>query len=135
MATSILTGSSNNDSLNSEWLKVLEIKNAFTFAVEQKRNTKEIKSSLEAKALIYFKEKDLKKISDTQDLSEILLCANTDISDDFDDQFLFNSEKRNIGVKISKADGDKCPRCWKIHNQTEKHVFLCKRCASVINEN
>ena len=25
----------NNDSLNREWLKILEIKNAFTFAVEQ----------------------------------------------------------------------------------------------------
>ena len=34
----------DDDYLNKEWSKILEIKNAFTFAVEQKRNKKEIKS-------------------------------------------------------------------------------------------
>ena len=43
----------NNESLEEEWTKILEIKNAFTFAVEKKRNLKEIKSSLEARTFIF----------------------------------------------------------------------------------
>jgi len=121
--------------LNNEWSKILEIKNAFTFAVEQKRNKKEIKSSLEASAFVYLKDNEYKKISENQNLSEILISANIEISEDYDDQFLFNSDNKEIGVKIFKEEGDKCPRCWKLYKQLDEKNQLCDRCMSVINEN
>ena len=125
----------NDINLNNEWSKILEIKNAFTFAVEQKRNKKEIKSSLEASAFVYLKDNEYKKISENQNLSEILISANIEISEDFDDQFLFNSDNKEIGVKIFKEEGDKCPRCWKLYKQLDEKNQLCDRCMSVINEN
>ena len=121
--------------LEEEWTKILEIKNAFTFAVEQKRNLKEIKSSLEAKAHIYFKDSEYQKVCNSQNLSEILISSDIKISESYDDKFLFNSEGKEIGVKIFKEDGEKCPRCWKIFNKTKEVEELCKRCQSVIDEN
>ena len=125
----------DDDYLNKEWSKILEIKNAFTFAVEQKRNKKEIKSSLEAGAFIYFKDNEFRKILEDQNLSEILISSNIKISEDYDDQFIFNSADKEIGVKIFKEDGNKCPRCWKLFKQQDKNNQLCNRCRSVINEN
>ena len=112
----------NDINLNNEWSKILEIKNAFTFAVEQKRNKKEIKSSLEASAFVYLKDNEYRKISENQNLSEILISANIEISEDFDDQFLFNSDNKEIGVKIFKEEGDKCPRCWKLYKLSLIHI-------------
>ncbi len=124
-----------NESLEKEWSKILEIKNAFTFAVEKKRNLKEIKSSLEARAFIYFKSKEYKKIVEAHDLSQILISADVTVTEDHDEHFLFNSEEKVIGVKIIKQDGEKCPRCWKLFKKIDQGSELCKRCESVINEN
>ena len=37
---------------------------------------------------------------------------------------------KNIGVKVSKASGDKCERCWKYFESLSNDV--CERCAKVI---
>ncbi len=124
----------DNKDLDIKWEKILEIKNAFTFAVEHKRNLKEIKSSLETKALIYLKNLEYRKIAGSVDLSEILISSNVELSDDFDSEYLFNSDEKDIGVKITKEDGSKCPRCWKLVKLSDSKMELCDRCFAVINE-
>ena len=124
-----------SENLDKRWSKILEIKNAFSFAVEQKRNQKEIRSSLEAKAVIYLKDQQYKKIAESEDLSEILISSEVLISDSYDEEFLFNSDDRSVGVKISCEVGDKCPRCWKIFKQDKMKNDLCYRCFKVVNEN
>jgi hypothetical protein len=54
------------------------------------------------------------------------------ISESLDDDFLFISDEKNIGVKITVENGQKCPRCWKIF-QISENLELCKRCDKVIN--
>ncbi len=122
-----------NNELDEKWSKILEIKNAFTFTVEKKRNLKEIKSSLEAKAFIYLKDSEYKKIAQSLDLSEILISSAIEISDNFDRDFIFNNENGNIGVKITREDGYKCPRCWKLFKKLHENTELCNRCNSLIN--
>ena len=48
---------------------------------------------------------------------------------------VFNSDDKEIGVKIFKEDGDKCSRCWKLYKQLDENNQICDRCRSVINEN
>ena len=123
---------SHNVNIEKRWSKILKIKDAFTSTVEKKRNLKEIKTSLEASAIIYFKDAEYKKIAESLDLSEVLMSSSVKISKSVDDSFLFTNEEKDIGVKISKVDGQKCPRCWKIF-QVNKNLELCKRCNEVIN--
>ncbi len=124
----------NDLKLDDDWSKILEIKNLFTYAVEQKRNLKEIKSSLEAKVTIFFKDSELKKIIKDIDMSEILISSNVEISDTFDDNFYFDDDEK-VGIKIFKEDGEKCPRCWKVFKKSEiSDDNLCNRCDKLINE-
>ena len=125
----------NNEELNNIWVKILEIKNAFSFAVEHKRNLKEIKSSLEAKASIYLKNLEYRKIAQSVNLGEILISSDVKLSDNFNDGFIFSSKAKEIGISISKDDGEKCPRCWKQVRSFNKSDDLCDRCFLVINEN
>ena len=125
----------NNEKLSDRWAKILEIKNAFTFAVEHKRNLKEIKSSLEAKASIYLKNQEHIAIAKSLDLSEILISSNVIISNTFDEEHLFNSNEKAIGIKITKDNGKKCPRCWRLVKEFNNKIDLCFRCFAVINEN
>lgn len=39
---------------------------------------------------------------------------------------------RGIRVGVSKAEGNKCPRCWLYYPQEEFEGEICKRCASVL---
>jgi len=42
-----------------------------------------------------------------------------------------------LGVTVSKADGEKCERCWAYTNDVgsdSKHPTLCARCAAIVQE-
>ena len=119
--------------LEKKWCKILEIKNAFSFTVEKKRSLREIKSSLEVRADIFFKDSEYKKIAESFDLSEILISSKIKISDSYDENFIFNSDEKDIGIKIIKYESQKCPRCWKLFEKVNDQNDLCERCNSVIN--
>ena len=64
----------NNKKINDDWNKIFEIRDLFLNIVEQKRNLKELKSSMEAKVSLYLNDK-IMKILKKIDLSEVLnLC-------------------------------------------------------------
>ena len=121
----------NQDEIKLLWDKILLVKNIFSLCVEKKRNSKEIKSGLEAKVFIHLSS-DYKIIKNKVDLSEILISADVDYVEKCDEDFESDSDK-NFFIKVESADGDKCPRCWKYFKSIEKSK-LCKRCEKVINE-
>ncbi|MFL2661038.1 MAG: isoleucine--tRNA ligase [Alphaproteobacteria bacterium] len=124
----------NDIKLDNHWSKILEIKNLFSYVVEQKRNSKEIKSSLEAKVFIFFKDIEFKKIVEKINMSEILISSEVEISEKFDNDFYFDGDKK-IGVKITKEDGEKCPRCWRVFKKSAiSKNYLCFRCDELLNE-
>ena len=98
------------------------------------RNSKEIKSSLEAKVFIFFKDIEFKKIVEKINMSEILISSEVEISEKFDNDFYFDGDKK-IGVKITKEDGEKCPRCWRVFKKSAiSKNYLCFRCDELLNE-
>jgi isoleucyl-tRNA synthetase len=99
--------------------------------VEKKRNSKEIKSGLEAKVFIHLGS-DYEIIKNKVDLSEILISADVHYVEKCDEDFESDSDK-NFFIKVESADGEKCPRCWKYFKNIEKSN-LCKRCEKVISE-
>ena len=92
-----------NQELNEKWLEILKIRNFCNISIEEKRASKEIGSSLEATLLIKLDKNYLEKIKNI-DLSEICIVSSVNIEENFNEE---------ITVITKKADGEKCPVCWK----------------------
>ena len=102
----------NNDKLNQKWSDLIKIRNICNISIEEKRATKEIGSSLEAKLEINLDEK-LYEITKNIDFSELCITSGADVIYD-----------KNIetSAQTIKAKGFKCPVCWKINEEAcSKH--------------
>jgi isoleucyl-tRNA synthetase len=93
-----------NENLNQKWLELIKIRNICNISIEEKRASKEIGSSLEASLKINL-DKKLADISKNIDFSELCITSGAEI---------FYSENSEIKVKTIKAEGSKCPVCWKL---------------------
>ena len=100
----------NNEKISDDWEKIFEIRNFFLSIVEQKRNAKELKSSMEAKVNLYLNDKNFEIILKRIDLCEILICSDVVFVDKFDDSFKDCSDKTKIKMKVEANNGEKCQR-------------------------
>ena len=93
-----------NDELNKKWKELKLIRDVCNLSIEEKRATKEIGSSLEASLKIKLDEKKQNLLNNV-DLSE--LCITSEV-------FVEIIREDGIIVETKKAEGEKCPVCWKI---------------------
>ena len=101
-----------NSELSLKWEKLLKIRDICNLSIEEKRASKVIGSSLEAALLIKLNE-DNKKIIREIDLAELCITSSVKIE---------GSNSDEIIVKTTKAEGKKCPVCWKISTSPcERH--------------
>ena len=98
----------NNKNLNSKWNELIRIRDKCNSSIEIKRASKEIGSSLEANLTIYLNEK-LMQLSEGTDFSELCITSNAKIEKIKDDKL------EDVMVDTFKAEGKKCPVCWKIN--------------------
>jgi isoleucyl-tRNA synthetase len=112
-----------NDKLDKKWEKFKNVRKVVNSAMEIKRANKEIGSSLEADIQVFLDEEYLEVVKDF-DLSENFITSKAEAKKMIDDGNLFKmSEVKNIKVFVKKAEGEKCPRCWKIFLKS------CERCS------
>ncbi len=123
----------DNKKIIDSWNKIFEIRNFFLNIVEQKRNEKLLKSSMEAKVNLYLNDKTYESALKTIDLSEILISSDVNLSKKYDDSYINCPDNSKIKMKVEVSTGNKCPRCWKIFN-TLNASGLCNRCESVLDE-
>ncbi len=93
-----------NDNLNTKWLDLIKIRDVCNLSIEEKRAEKIIGSSLEASVKIRLDEEKFKIFSDI-DFAELCITSNVQIE---------QSEDNKISAETFKAEGTKCPVCWKI---------------------
>ena len=104
-----------NEKLYEKWSKFKTIRKVVNAAIEIKRSNKDIGSSLEADVEVYLNDDYLKVVKDL-DLSENFITSKA-VAKKFikDNNNLFKlNEIENIKVLVKRAEGKKCPRCWKI---------------------
>ena len=103
-----------NEKLFLKWNKLKVIRNVANAAIEIKRSSKEIGSSLEADIQIYLGEEYLKLVKNI-DLSEYFITSKAEVKTMINDDKLFKlDEVDNVKVLVKKAKGKKCSKCWKI---------------------
>ena len=103
-----------NQEIFQKWEKLKIVRNVANAAIEIKRSSKDIGSSLEANVQIYLGKEYLKLVKDV-DLSEYLITSKAGAKPMIDDDKFFKlDEVENVKVAVEKASGEKCSRCWKI---------------------
>ena len=102
-----------NKILNKKWNELYIIKQEANVAIEEKRTSKEIGSSLEAEIKIFTNNENFKLLEGI-DLAEYFITSRAE-------KFV-DDKIKTLKIEVKKAEGNKCPRCWKI--LTEK----CQRC-------
>ncbi|MDA9180726.1 isoleucine--tRNA ligase [Pelagibacteraceae bacterium] len=109
-----------NNNLNDKWTKLFKIKQEANIAIEEKRSNKEIGSSLEAEIKITAGDENF-NLLEGLDLAEYFITSKA--------EKIKSSKKDEIKIEVKKADGSKCPRCWKILQKK------CIRCEEAILSN
>ncbi len=101
-----------NSELSRKWIQLLKIRDICNLSIEEKRAKKEIGSSLEASLLVRLNRNN-QSITEGIDLSELCITSSVKIE---------NIETEEILVETKKAEGNKCPVCWKISSlPCERH--------------
>ena len=93
--------------LNEKWSQLLKIRDVCNLSIEEKRASKEIGSSLEAAITIKINKQKL-KILEGVDFAELCITSLAEIKFHDTDE---------IDVQTNKAQGNKCPVCWKISEE------------------
>jgi len=100
-----------NLNLSFKWEELIKIRNVCNLSIEEKRASKEIGSSLEASLIVNLNKEKYEMLSGI-DLSELCITSSAKI---------IKSTSEEISVQTLKAEGEKCPVCWKISKE------VCKR--------
>ena len=107
----------NNINLNEKWSILKKIRDNCNISIEEKRAEKIIGSSLEAKIEIKLKRK-LYEIAKNIDFAELCITSEAQISED-------QKIPEDISIITFKAEGEKCPVCWKIKKgKCERHGHI-----------
>jgi len=108
-----------NEVLNEKWKQLFKIKQKANIAIEEKRASKEIGSSLEAELKIIADQSSYTLLKDL-DLAEYFITSKA--------EKIKSETKEEIEIIVTKTSGNKCPRCWKILDNE------CKRCKAAVDK-
>ena len=116
-----------SDDLLARWDRLFTIRDEVLRALEEARNAKQIGSSLEAKVVLTTDKETTRFLLDYYELLRyIFIVSQVEVH-----------EGDSLKVKIQKADGAKCERCWNYSTRVgefEKYPTVCERCIDALNE-
>jgi isoleucyl-tRNA synthetase len=117
----------DNSTFLAEWERVFSIRDEVLRALEESRNAKEIGSSLEAKVIVTADAETTRFLMDYFDqLRYLFIVSQVEVH-----------EGAALGVKVSKADGAKCERCWNYSTrvgESDEYPTVCERCVAALGE-
>jgi isoleucyl-tRNA synthetase len=117
-----------DDALVEKWRRLVEVRDKVNAALEVKRQDKTIGTSLGASVRVRAGGATAELLSSVRDELAMLFIvsqAQLEMAGGADDA---------IDVSVKKADGEKCPRCWRIVPSTAPDSGLCDRCTRAISE-
>ncbi|CAI1739593.1 Isoleucine--tRNA ligase [Serratia fonticola] len=129
----LAAGEGMNDAF---WADLLKVRGEVNKVLEQARADKHIGGSLEAAVTLYADSDLAARLNSLQDeLRFVLLTSSASVAPFADAPADAQQSELLKGLKIafSKADGEKCPRCWHYTTdvgQVAEHAELCGRCVT-----
>lgn len=117
------------DDAFSEWQSLMDIREKVLKELEKAREGKLIGNSLEASVTLeasVSEEALLRKYE--KDLASLFIVSSV--------TFALTGDKE-LAVKVTKAEGEKCQRCWNFSSyvgKSSEYPLFCKRCEGVVRE-
>ncbi|MEP6918768.1 MAG: isoleucine--tRNA ligase, partial [Acidobacteriota bacterium] len=116
--------------LNARWERLMKIRDDVNRALEAERQAKTIGNSLGARVTVTSGGADaalLERYRD--DLAMLFIVSRVDLETNA-------AEGAALEVKVARADGDKCPRCWRTVKSISSDLGregLCDRCVDALH--
>jgi len=125
-----------NESLEEDFSKILKAREVVTRAIEPLRADKKVGSSLEVAVYISAKENMEILKSNSNDLCDIFIVSQAYLAESAPSDVLNTYEEDDYTVWVTKAEGEKCERCWKYRKLGEHAGYetICSDCHDAINE-
>ena len=125
----------NNAELEEEFTKILKTREVVTRAIEPLRADKKVGSSLEVAVYVKSEDSNILKANE-KDLADIFITSQAYVADAAPDAVLNEYSENGITVWVTKAEGEKCERCWKFRKLGEHvgHETICSDCYSAVTE-
>ncbi len=119
----------------AKWERIHSVRYDVQKALELARNEKIIGKPLEAKVELFAQGELYDFLKSVEaDLPEIFITSAVTVSNGEGE---VKGDVEGLSVTVSKADGEKCERCWKFSSTVgsdAEHPTLCAHCASVMKE-
>ena len=123
------------------WMRLAQVRAAVLVGLEQARNGKTIGGGLEAKVHLYATAEapglqELLEASATL-LPALFIVSQVVVSKASIDGAAQSETLLGLEIKIDRADGKKCDRCWNysIHvGENSRYPTICERCSSALAE-
>ena len=129
----------NVKGLEEKWNAFLKLRDDVLKALEEARNQKIIGKSLTAKVTLYVTEKTGKLLDTIQEnVKQLFIVSDFEVAGTYDDAPEDALKLETSAIVITKAEGERCERCWTVTPDVGKdhdHETLCPRCAQVVKEN
>ncbi|NEQ42906.1 MAG: isoleucine--tRNA ligase [Leptolyngbya sp. SIOISBB] len=140
--------------LAAKWTQLRDVRQEVNKVLEQARSEKAIGSSLEAKALLYVADTDLRQTLNAMNPTDAIASGSVHVDElrylflvsqvevlDTPDRLTgikYCSETDHIGVGVVDAEGKKCERCWNYSTtvgESSEHPTICDRCVEALSGN
>ena len=119
----------NNSDLEDDFSKILKAREVVTRAIEPLRADKKVGSSLEV--AVYVKADDNAVLKANEDeLCNIFITSQAYVTDEKPQGVLNEYSEDGYTVWVTKAEGEKCERCWKYRKLNSGGI--CEECAEAI---
>lgn len=126
--------------LQSKWETFFEVRKKVTRALEKSRQSGVIGHPLDASVTLHAKDGIYGVISGKEDqLKEIFIVSEVKVEPSSGGAASESEDESlpGLDVKVSKARGEKCQRCWNYNEnigQTDEYPGICPRCTSIMKQ-
>ena len=121
--------------LAAKWSKVRAARRVVTAALEVERTNKVIGASLEAAPTVYVDDGDTRAALESVSFEDVTITSTITVTGDAAPADAFRlPEVAGVAVSFTKAEGEKCARCWKVLPDvgSHNHEGVCARCDEAV---